>query len=155
MEVSRRVQIVEGVKIINWAMQVSRVEQGEKEKREEKGGGKRRSFRDGAPLIRVGRGRCLVFPVIKTLPGMGENEDQDRDIKYLAIIFVQFFIQRFSQISCKFFPNFSKIFKTFVYMNFQNFPRILGVPPAFPFNSSKYGKTPLLDARRNINPKFE
>lgn len=87
MEVSRRVQIVEGVKIINWAMQVSRVEQGEKEKREEKGGGKRRSFRDGAPLIRVGRGRCLVFPVIKTLPGMGENEDQDRDIKYLAIIF--------------------------------------------------------------------
>lgn len=26
-----------------------------------------RTFRDGTPLIRVGRGRCLVFPVIKTL----------------------------------------------------------------------------------------
>lgn len=46
MEVSRRVQIMEGVKIINWAMQVSRVEYGEKEKREEKGGGKRRSLSD-------------------------------------------------------------------------------------------------------------
>lgn len=50
-----------------------------------------RMFRDGTPLIRVGRGRCLVFPVIKTLPVNGrekerEREIEDRDIKRLAIL---------------------------------------------------------------------
>lgn len=48
-----------------------------------------RMFRDGTPLIRVGRGRCLVFPVIKTLPvnrKEREREIEDRDIKRLAIL---------------------------------------------------------------------
>lgn len=48
-----------------------------------------RMFRDGTPLIRVGRGRCLVFPVIKTLPvnrREREREIEDRDIKRLATL---------------------------------------------------------------------
>lgn len=38
-----------------------------------------RMFRDGTPLIRVGRGRCLVFPVIKTLPVNGREKERERD----------------------------------------------------------------------------
>lgn len=38
-----------------------------------------RMFRDGTPLIRVGRGRCLVFPVIKTLPVNGRERERKRD----------------------------------------------------------------------------
>ena len=48
-----------------------------------------RMFRDGTPLIRVGRGRCLVFPVIKTLSVNERERDreiEDQDVKRLSII---------------------------------------------------------------------
>lgn len=87
-------------------------------KKEEARGEACRTFRDGAPLIRVGRGRCLVFPVIKTLPGIGENEDQDRDIKYLAIIsgiieraFLLFLQFSFNTNISLAFSNFMQIFR--------------------------------------------
>lgn len=86
---------MKGVKIINGGCRYHVSNTGKKEnvvsarKKEEARREACRMFRDGTPLIRVGRGRCLVFPVIKTLPvnrREREREIEDRDIKRLAIL---------------------------------------------------------------------
>lgn len=75
-----------------------------------------RMFRDGTPLIRVGRGRCLVFPVIKTLPVNGREKERERSkIEILNVLrFFRLSINTFSfcnfrtRTSLKFHINFSQ-----------------------------------------------